>query len=73
MERNGKKLIEGYESLIKLNEQEKESMCNVMKSIELLFVAYFIREKDEASAESAAELYYFIRENEDEISNLLMK
>ncbi len=67
-----KEFIKGYESLITLQKQEKENVCNVMKCIELLFVAYFIREKDEVNAKSSAELYYFIRENEAEITSMIL-
>lgn len=67
-----KEFIKGYESLITLQRQEKVSICNVMKCIELLFVAYFIREKDEVNAKLSAELYYFLRENEAEITNMIL-
>ncbi len=66
-----KEYFKGYESVLQLEKQEKESLCSIMKCIELLFVAYFIREKDEACAKSSPEVYYFIRENETEILSLI--
>ena len=65
-----KEFLKAYDSLNTIQKQEKESMCNVMKCIELLFTAYFIKEKDEVNAKSSAELYYFIRENETEITDI---
>jgi Ser/Thr protein kinase RdoA (MazF antagonist) len=59
--------IKGYEEINKLTRLEKDSMCCLMKSIELLFVAYFIQEEDELLAENVAKLYYFIKKNNDAI------
>lgn len=59
--------IRGYEELNSLTRLEKDSMCCLMKNIELLFVAYFIGEEDEVLAGNAAGLYHFINKNEDVI------
>ena len=61
------RFVQGYEESMPLTPLEKESICCVMKSIELLFVAYFLDNKDEMLAQSAANMYYFVRENEKEI------
>lgn len=60
-------VVDGYESLILLSEVERASIPCVMKNIELLFVAYFSREKDEVSAQEAARLFLFICKNENKI------
>ena len=60
-------LIQGYEEIVPLTVLEKESMCCVMKSIELLFVAYFLNETNETLAKSAASMHNFVRDYEKEI------
>lgn len=59
--------INGYETINKLVELEKQSLSCLMKNIELLFVAYFMREGKENLAENAADLYYFVVKNENAI------
>jgi Ser/Thr protein kinase RdoA (MazF antagonist) len=61
-------VIRGYEENIKLTECEEEHLTTVMKSIEILFTAYFMSINDEKYAENAASLYHFIKENEMKIS-----
>ena len=61
------KFIEGYEMTNPLTNLEKESICCIMSSIELLFVAYFISNEDELLAQGAANLYYFVNENQEKI------
>lgn len=64
-------LIQGYEAIIQLTALEKESMCCVMKSIELLFVAYFLNQSNEALAKSAASMHDFVRNHEKEINTAI--
>lgn len=63
------KFIEGYESANPLTKLEKDSICCLMSSIELLFVAYFINNEDEILAEGAANLYYFVNNNKERIQS----
>ena len=60
-------VVDGYESLIPLSEVERASIPCVMKNIELLFVAYFSREKDEKLAQDAALIFQFVSKNENKI------
>lgn len=66
-------LIQGYEAIIHLTALEKESMCCVMKSIELLFVAYFFNQYNEALAKSATSMHDFVRDHEKEINAAIWK
>jgi len=59
--------IEGYETINSLTGLEKDSINCLMGSIEVLFTAYFISIGDDASARSAANLYYFVQTNERRI------
>lgn len=63
------KFIEGYEMTNPLTKLEKESICCIMSSIELLFVAYFINNEDEILAQGAANLYYVVNKNEEKIQS----
>lgn len=63
------KFIEGYEVTNLLTKLEKDSICCLMSSIELLFVAYFISNEDEVLAEGAANLYYFVNKNKKRIQS----
>ncbi|MCI8801416.1 MAG: phosphotransferase [Lachnospiraceae bacterium] len=57
----------GYESRLELSEMEKRAVPYVMECIELLFVAYFEREKDVHCAENAFQLYEFVKNLEGRI------
>lgn len=59
-----RQVIKGYETKVALSETERNSVTCVMKNIELLFIAYFLREGDEKLAEDAGKLFLFVRENE---------
>ena len=61
------KFIEGYQMINPLTKLEKDSICCLMRSIELLFVAYFISKDDEMLAKGSANLYYFVKNNEERI------
>ncbi|MBE5958930.1 MAG: hypothetical protein E7254_08750 [Lachnospiraceae bacterium] len=60
-------IVNGYDSEMRLSEVEKYSIPVVMKNIELLFVGYFIGEKDEVAAIESAKLFYFVKDNEEKI------
>ena len=60
-------IVNGYDSEMRLSEVEKYSIPVVMKNIELLFVGYFIGEKDEVAAIESAKLFYFVKDNEKKI------
>lgn len=61
----------GYHKLVELTRQEKESAVYVMECIELLFLAYFEGQEDTLQAQSAWEVFRFIRENENRIIRLM--
>lgn len=60
-------VIEGYESLSALTLQEKEVIPCVMKCIEILFVAYYIRMNDVKCAKDAKNIFLFIQGCEEDI------
>lgn len=66
-----KDIFNGYESIISLNEAEKEAVPYVMKAIELLFAAWFISQKDMKCAENAVKIFEFVDKNSDRISNIV--
>lgn len=57
----------GYESRLALSEMEKRAVPYVMECIELLFMAYFERERDMCCAEDAFKIYRFVRKQEGRI------
>lgn len=60
-------VVKGYNSLIKMSDDEYKSIAVVMESIELLFVAYFIGEHDDKAARDSLQLYRFCKDNHDRI------
>lgn len=60
-------VVRGYDAFIPLTKEEKESIAVVMKSIELLFTAYFLSVGNEKSAKDSADLFLFISKNEKKI------
>jgi len=61
------KVFKGYDSRIKLSDVEKKAVPYVMEGIELLFVAYFLKQKDIVCVENALKIFKFVRTHEDEI------
>lgn len=57
----------GYEKELELMTEEKQAVPYVMKAIELLFVAWFIGQKDIKCAENALKIYQFIEKNTERI------
>ncbi len=68
-----RQVIEGYHSLMMLSHIEKQSIPCVMENIELLFTAYFLGIGDEKLAKDSADLFLFVRENEEKILDAIMK
>ena len=64
-------LFKGYEKTIALSTEEKQAVVYVMKSIELLFVAWFSGQEDKKCAEDAMKIYDFVDNNQAEISRRL--
>lgn len=60
-------VVKGYNSLIKMSDDECKSIAIVMESIELLFVAYFIGEHDDKVIRDSLQLYRFCKDNHDRI------
>ena len=58
-----KNLVKGYASVIPISIIERKSIPLVMECIELLFVAYFIGEKDERAMRDSLKLYEFCKDN----------
>ena len=67
-----KSVVNGYHQIIPLADVEKASIVTVMKNIELLFVAYFLSEKDEVLARDAGKVFKFICDHEAMISKMVM-
>lgn len=67
-----KNVFRGYEVIDTLNYYEKCAVPSVMKSIELLFVAWFINQKDFKCAEDAMKLFEFVDMNTEKILKCIM-
>lgn len=61
------KVLEGYEATNPLTNLEKDNICCIMCSIEILFIAFFMKTDNDGLAEGAAEMYHFIKNNEKRI------
>ena len=64
--------IKGYEANISLSYIEKKYITTVMKSIEILFTAYFSSKKEEALAKDAAVLFHLVCRQEENISRIIL-
>lgn len=53
-------LVQGYESVEPLEEVEKTHLKLIMKCIELLFIAYYLKVGNREQAQNASELFYRI-------------
>lgn len=60
-------VFNGYNQKILLLEEEIKAVPYVMKSIELLFVAWFLGQNDIKCVENAIKIFHFIDENTDKI------
>lgn len=66
-----KNVFKGYNEVNKLLPQEISAVPYVMKSIELLFVAWFLNQNDKKCCENAVEIFSFINDNTEKILNIL--
>ena len=66
-----KQVFRGYMEVNELFSQELQAVPYVMKSIELLFVAWFWGQKDMKCCEDAVKLLGFVDENSEKILNAL--
>ncbi len=64
-------IFQGYDEVNKLLPQEIEAVPYVMKSIELLFVAWFLGQKDKKCSENAVAILNFIDDNMEKIVDSL--
>lgn len=64
-----KDVFEGYNSKLQLSEEERMAVPYVMKSIELLFAAWFLGKNDIKCVESAMKIFRFVDENQEELLN----
>lgn len=64
-------VIAGYESVLPLSAREKDAVPCVMKCIEILCAAYFIRISDTKRAQDAVRIFHFIQDNEEKILNFI--
>lgn len=60
-------VFDGYQSITRLSKEEKNAVPYVMKSIELLFAAWFIMEEDTKCAGNAVRIFEFVDKNIDRI------
>lgn len=61
----------GYNEIITLTSEEKESAVFVMECIELLFLAYFEGQEDVDLAKRSHDVFKFLKENERRITRLM--
>ena len=66
-----KNVFSGYDNILKLTNEEKQSAVFVMESIEILFLAYFADQDDSALVESTYNIYKFIATNEKRITRAI--
>ena len=65
------KVFYGYEEKNPLSEEEKSAVPVVMECIELLFVAWFLKQKDICCAENALDIYNFVNRQEQKIRSCI--
>lgn len=61
----------GYNKILALTSEEKESAVFVMECIELLFVAYFVEQDNSILAKNTYEIFKFINSNEKRIIRII--
>ena len=61
-------VFNGYDKILPLTQEEKESAVVVMECIELLFLAYFDGQEDSALAQKTYKVFEFINTNEKRIT-----
>lgn len=66
-----KNVFRGYDEVNKLLPQEVSAVPYVMKAIELLFVAWFLKQDDVKCSENAVKIFNFINDNMEKIVDVL--
>lgn len=66
------KVLEGYHEVNPIIKQEREALALVMKSIEVLFVVYFLSIGDEKRAQDAGNIFQFLERNTERIQELTL-
>ena len=66
-----KNVFAGYNKILPLTPEEKQTAVFVMESIELLFLAYFAGQDDSALAKGTYDIFKFINTNERRITKIL--
>ncbi len=66
-----KNVFAGYDKILKLTPEEKQSAVFVMECIELLIIAYFEGNEDSALATNTYNIFKFIRTNEKRITKII--
>ena len=66
-----KNVFKGYNEVNELLQQEINAVPYVMKSIELLFIAWFLKQNDKRCSQNALEIFNFINNNTERIENVL--
>lgn len=67
-----RQVIGGYDSIAALSTLEKKAVTCVMKNIEILFTAYFLGIGDEKLAKDSADIYTFVKLNEEKIQKAVL-
>ncbi len=64
-------VFSGYDSILKLTDEEKQSAVFVMECIELLFLSYYDAQEDSALAKNTYDIFKFINTNEKRIMRMI--
>ena len=68
-----KNVFSGYDKILKLTDEEKQSAVLVMECIELLILAYFEGNEDSALAKKTCDIFKFIHINEKRIERIVTR
>ena len=68
-----KNVFSGYDKILKLTDEEKQSAVLVMECIELLILAYFEGNEDSALAKKTYDIFKFIHKNEKRIERIVTR
>ena len=66
-------VFQGYTAINPVQPQEIQAVPYVMKSIEILFAAWFLRQKDMKCCEDAVNILRFVDENTEKILDVLKR
>ena len=68
-----KNVFSGYDKILKLTDEEKQSAVLVMECIELLILAYFEGNEDSGLAKKTYDIFKFIHTNEKRIERIVTR